>query len=805
MARYLIYIFTTALFLLSSANASPADKFLGNLTSFERTEQGILLHCENQASLEIRIYHDAVFRVTLRRKDQDMSLLEQVISDGDWEFPEFSLLVEDAFITLGTREINIIVHKMPCRLTVVDKKGMVINKDDPGLGIGWRGDRVQVWKSLAPGERFFGLGGSSGNLDLRGRQRILQNRRISDPENHSYSIPFYLGMVRETAYGIYLNNSYRSVFDFGAGNLRFASISADGGALDYFFFYGPRVDVVLTHYTRLTGRTPLPPGWALGYHHHYTGSSSNYEPQVLAEELSHRNIPFGGIHLSQSYMRGRRMFTWDDRRIGDPQKLSTALEKSGFRLLTTLIPAIRADETYSVAREGITSAHFMPYPDGEPYRGDWGFGPAFLPDFGKPGTVNWWLNHLRESMSGSVSGYFCEDNEPSGRDGAFPPEVLITRSDEKANFAEMRNLYALKMVESIYNDSLGSDSSGQRPFLISRAGFAGLQNYAAAWTGDQSAGVVDLRAAVRRMLGMSISGLPFVGSDVGGFIGQPSASVFTRWIQLGAVSPLLLNRSRTSGQLPWEYSTTIDDITSHHLRWRYRILPYIYHLFWEASESGSPIVRPLFYHFQNDSAVYNSKYQEQFMLGDHILVAPVVEADAQVRELYLPEGSWLNYHTDEVYEGKQEVAIEAPLDQLPMFLRAGAMIPMWRGSSGDSLQFDIFAVRAYSSYLLYEDDQTSFRYKQGDYRLSEFELFPGEKKKTLTKRRLENGLPEPERVIVFRFHNWSQIPKRIRLGKKKLPKISKGVAESGYSYDLERKILVIHIPDLAEEQTLTIE
>ncbi|RMH96357.1 MAG: DUF5110 domain-containing protein [Calditrichaeota bacterium] len=798
-----------------SQNSQAQYMFLGNVNSWEQEISGVILHCDNDVQLGIRFLHDSMFRVTLFRPDYHEPLLDYPLVKKEWEAVPLDYAEDDSTLTLSSSRITLIIEKSPCRLVVLDKAGNVINKDDPGMGIGWDGKEVRCWKTISPEERFFGLGEKTGNVNKRGREYVMWNSDTPGYSNQAdplyQSIPFFIGLREGNAYGIYLNNSYRTTFNMGAGNRRYYSFSADGGNLDYFFIYGPEIPRVVQLYSELTGKMPLPPLWALGYQQCRWSYYPEEEVRTLARTFREKKIPADVIYLDIHYMDGYRVFTWDKERFPDPEKMLNDLREMGFHVVTIIDPGVKVDSSYPVSREGVTGKHFLRYPDGTVYVGEVWPGPAFFPDFSHPATRRWWGRHLGRLLQQGVAGLWNDMNEPAVWGNAFPNEVLMHDNGLNSNMKKMHNLYGFLMSQTAYEAALKSQPN-KRPFILTRAGFAGEQRFTAVWTGDNRSSWDHLALGIRMMLGLSLSGIPFVGTDVGGFMGDPTPELMVRWMQVGVFSPLFRNHTHwdTRDQEPWAFGETVEAMCREAIELRYRLLPYLYTLFQEASENGTPILRPLFWYHQEDPVVYETTFQEQFYVGEHLLVAPVVKEGERLKKVYLPEGKWLDWHSETVYEGGRTVVVEAPLERIPLFLRSGAIIPtrdpvQYVGEKPIStLYLDVFPGSDYGNFRLYEDDGESFDYLQGQYRLTQFEYLKEGDHLTFTINRVHDKHDPGERMLEIRFHTINRKPHRAHLDNRDLAEIAPTSDTEGFYYDATRHLLVVRFPDEPGEQVLSL-
>lgn len=810
---------------LTAAPTTPAPagpsgyEFLGDLVSFERTETGITLRCEPGADLAIRFLAPGVFRVTLDRPGIDELPLEWPVAVDPAEPVELDVTEDDTRLLVRSAEIDLAIGRTPCRLSVLDKSGAVISADDPGLGIGWDGNEVRVWKSIAEDERFFGLGEKTGDLDKRGGEWVMWNSDTyaygPDTDPVYQSVPFFIGLRDGRAYGVYLNNSHRSVFNMGAGNHRYYSFAAEGGALDYVFFHGPTIPRVVERYTALAGRTPMPPGWALGNQQ----SRWSYYPQAevlrIARTFREKAIPADVIYLDIHYMDGFRVFTWDRDRFPDPEGMLAELEEMGFKVVTIIDPAVKEDPEYAVARQGLDGDHFVRYPDGEVYVGSVWPGRSYFPDFSRAGTRDWWGGHLAGMLDQGVDGFWNDMNEPAVWGKAFPLEVVMEDEGRRSSMKRMHNLYASLMARATV-EGWRRHRPDTRPFVVTRAGFAGIQRHATVWTGDNVASWEHLELGIRMLLGLGLSGVPFVGMDVGGFVGTPSPELFARWIQVGAFTPFFRTHTaiNTPAQEPWAFGEHVEEIARSAIELRYRMLPSLYSLFREAHETGAPILRPLFWHHPGDSTAYGPESQSQFLVGERLLVAPVTREGHRARTVHLPAGEWLHLASETVYEGGRSVVVDAPLEEIPMFLGAGGILftrearPFVQPGPAGALTLEVFPGEEPAETALYEDDQVSLDYERGIYRLTRYETVRRADGITLTRQVEHDRFAVPDRLLTVRFHAVDEPPRAVAVEDRALERMDPERADrrdtEGYAHDPDRRVLTVRFRESGARQTVEV-
>ncbi len=799
-----IFIIVTSLLVISLQSVLLAKyNFLGNVTAVEPSKSGVLLTCQDNALLRIEFKKSNLLRVTLGRNGQFGPLLSYALQNLGEKSPNIQFSQDQEVVTLKSSELRIEISKAPCRMTVFDNSGNILNQDDPAFGIGWDADEVRCWKTISPDEKFFGLGEKTGNLDKRGSQWEMWNsdvpgyRPTSDPIYQS--IPFFIGLRDKQAYGIYFNNSYRTRFNMGAGNLRYYSFSAEQGNMDYFLIYGPQVDRVVADYTELTGRPPMWPRWALGYQQCRWSYFPESEVITLAETFRNKKIPADVIYLDIHYMNGYRVFTWDKSRFPNPASMLKKLRDMGFRVVTIIDPGVKADSSYFVCKQGLENNYFLKYPDGTNYQGLVWPGVSFFPDFSSSPVQKWWGGLFKNMLDVGVAGFWNDMNEPAVWGQAFPPEVVFDDNGAKSSQKKMHNLYGFLMAQTAYRGNLAANPN-QRPFIITRAGFAGEQRFTTVWTGDNVASWEHLELGIRMLQGMGLSGISFAGMDVGGFIGHPTPELYARWIQVGAVSPFFRTHTEygTEDQKPWSFGENIEEINRKTIRWRYQILPYLYSLMWQSHQSGAPIIRPMFWQFQNDGRAYDWESQQQFLLGRKLLVAPVTREGQYLRKLYLPQGSWMDMRDGAVYSGPADIIVDAPLDKLPVFLKQGGILPMW----DEEVQWTdekpmkelslVVCCGDTGSFDLYEDDGATMEYLDGKYRISHLALKEANNSITLSRELLHNDYQSPVASYNIKFEGVRHEPGTIFVDGEKFA-LSKMPSQYSARFDQNRNELVLAI------------
>jgi len=660
------------------------------------------------------------------------------VSNRELGAPGASVEVGASQSTLKTAALRVTIRHDPFRISVADAAGNVLDEDDPERGIGFVGRQVKVWKRLRPDEFVYGLGEKSGRLNKRGPHLGGGTYVMWTTDAYDYgddtdplyvSIPFYMVLREGRAHGVFLDNTFRSVFDVGHESPDRLAFGAEDGELDYYVIDGPEPKRVLERYTALTGRTPLPPRWSLGYHQCRYSYYPESRVRFIADNFRERRIPADVIWLDIHYLDGYNPFTWDKERFPDPKRMIADLRQRGFRLVTIVDPHPKKQPGWSVYDSGLKADAFVKNPDGTVYEAPvWPSnaeknpGPSVFPDFSKPAGRKWWGSQFKFYTDVGVAGIWNDMNEPAAFVDPFHTMALDARHDNEGqptDTREIHNVYGLLNTQGTYEGLLALRPD-ERPFVLTRATFAGGQRYAAVWPGDNQSNWDALRASLPMLMGMGLSGLSFVGSDIGGFAKAPSAELLTRWLQTGVFYPFMRMHTEIGSpdQEPWSYGVRHEAVNRRAIELRYELLPHVYNAMREASETGVPAMRPLMLEYPKDPkalAIY-----DQFLFGADLLVAPVLREEVAERSVYLPAGDWYDFWTGRRLAGGETIRVGVTIDSIPVFVRAGAFVfrqPVVQHTgemAGQPLIVDVYPAAA-SDARLYEDDGESRQYLKGAF------------------------------------------------------------------------------------------
>lgn len=530
---------------------------------------------------------------------------------------------------------------------------------------------------LPPEAHVFGTGERALGFNLRTKQVRLWNQ---DPGGYApghdplyLTIPSYLCVHNRGCYMLFYENSYDGTLELNEQ----AAVRFEGGALRYYLLTGS-LERIFELYADLTGLPPMPPKWSLGYHQSRFSYETEAEVRQIVKGFLERDLPLSAIHLDIDYMDGYRVFSINTQRFPELARLAHDVLESGVRLVPILDPGIKKDSGFPVYNSGKASGAFVRSPGGELLHAPVWPGWVGYPDFSDPSARAWWGEQYADLLAAGAAGFWHDMNEPvafaAWGDRTLPKPTPHSVEGRGGEHAEMHNLYGLLMNRAGF-EALRRFVPDRRPWLLSRSGWAGLQRYAWTWTGDTESSWEALRQTIGTVLGLSLSGIPFSGPDIGGFFGSPSAELYLRWFQLAALLPFFRTHSgkHTPRREPWSFGSPTLNLVREALALRYRLLPYLYTLAWEASRTGQPLVKPLFWLDIADRELWDS--DDAFLLGDDLLVAPILQEGATSRNVQLPAGRWYEFPTGSYFDGPSRISLPAPLDRIPILVRAGSVLP----------------------------------------------------------------------------------------------------------------------------------
>jgi alpha-glucosidase len=562
--------------------------------------------------------------------------------------------------------------------------------------------RARLELRAPPGEHYLGFGEKVGPLDKRGMHFTFWNTDVvphhPDTDPLYQSIPFFVGLRQGVAWGFFLDESWRSEVDVALADDSRIQWESWGPELDCYLLTGPGPADVVRRYATLTGRPPLPPLWSLGAQQSRWGYENADDIRGVIQGYRRRGLPLDCVYLDIDCMDAYKVWTWDGARYPDPAGLVREAAAEGVRLVPIIDPALRLEPGWDVYEEAKARDYLVRYDRGGVLVGEVWPRPAVFPDLTRPEVQRWWGGLHAGFVELGLAGFWNDMNEPSCF--AVQPDVgILTLTQERAEgvghvegktlpddarhgdkrHLEVHNVYALGMAKGAF-EALRELRPDARPFLLTRAGYAGIQRYAAVWTGDNSSHWSQLETSLPMLMGLGLAAVALTGVDIPGFIGRANGELLVRWMQTGTFYPLMRNHAGkgTSPQEPWRFGEPYLTLARQALERRYRLLPTLYTLMHEASETGLAPMRPLLMESPGDAEALGAF--DQFLFGRDLLVAPVVRPGQTKRLAYLPEGQWLEWpgleRAGAVREGSQHVIADGPLDTVPVWLRAGGAVAL---------------------------------------------------------------------------------------------------------------------------------
>ena len=711
--------------------------FPAEVVSWKREENTFYFKCSNNLILEVGIKSDKVIRFRyapdgIFMRDFSYSYAHEYKG----EIKSLEIIEEEEEFLILTAKLECSIGKKDLHIKILDHDGVLITEDEKGFHfqehMQYGGNISIVTRKVQSGEHFFGLGDKPTDLDLRGKRLEMWGKdtyafgKETDPIYKN--IPFFIGLHHKISYGIFFDNSFRSFFDFGLERKNVASFWSQGGEMNYYFIYGPDLMEVSETYAHMTGKPELPPLWALGYHQCKWSYYPETKVKEICEGFRERKIPCDSIYLDIDYMDGFRCFTWNKVYFPDPKRMIKELADQGFKTIVIIDPGIKIDDNYWVYNEGLQKGYFCKRMDGPLMKGKVWPGECNFPDFTNPEVREWWSGLFAGLIETGVKGVWNDMNEPAVFETeTMPYDVRHDYDGDPGSHRKAHNIYGMQMARATY-EGVKRIAKPNRPFVITRSGYSGVQKYSSVWTGDNLASWEHLAIANRQCQRLSVSGISFCGSDIGGFIQSPTGELYARWIQLGIFH--MFCRTHSSGdhgeQEPWSFGEEVEDIAREYIELRYKLLPYIYTTFWQYVTNGTPALRPLTFLDQMDTETHFR--QDEFGMGDNLLVCPVMQEEIDGRWLYLPEGNWYYFWDDEFVEGSNEVWAEAPMNIIPIYVRAGAVIPMYPVMQYvgqfivEELSLHAYFEQKATDSILYEDAGDGYDYKEGIYNIKHFNV-----------------------------------------------------------------------------------
>ncbi|MBL0156902.1 MAG: glycoside hydrolase family 31 protein [Bryobacterales bacterium] len=781
-------------------------RLAGNVTGAKPLPGGIELTLDSGGLARVDVLRPGMirFRFSPSGKLQNYRTGAVILNDE----PNLGTLVTEAdeSIIVRTSAAVITIRKKPFQVEVNRRDGSLVLADDQA-GTGWDDSTGLVFtRKVAPqGESYFGLGARGGPIDRRGRVIVMHNvdrnayTEFTDPLY--ISIPFFYGVRDGRAWGLFLDNPADPYFDLDAAQNGLMTLGAAKGELDYYVFVGPEPWTVSAAYSELTGPTPLPPLWALGFHQSRYGYKSQDEFISVAQRLRRERFPCDILWFDIDYMDRQQDFTWNAKTFPNPVEMNRSLDQLGFKRINIVEPLIGTSDANWPYLDA--TGLFLRNPDGTSNVSEIWYGDVSFIDFTNPAARFWYKLALSAFMDKyAINGLWQDLNEPAQN---FMPTVLHDNDGQPLSDLEARNTYAFNMAKTSW-ETMREIRPTTRPWAISRSGYSGIQRYSANWSGDTLSTFDSLRVSLQMTISMGVSGQNFFGHDIGGFLGSPSAELFYRWMQFGSMIPLFRNHATDTSDPRelWSFGPQVAANVRDVINFRYQLLPYLYTAFKDTTDSGLPLVAPLWFYYPADERTFRE--DTSFLLGRDLLVAPVITEGANARTIYLPKGDdWVNFHANTIIAGGQTVMASAPVGLMPLFVRAGSVIVMGpirqsvKDNSGSSLTVLAFPGATEGAAEVYEDDGESTDYEKGSFNRTRFEQYQVAGGRVVVVKRVATGFARPARNFSIRFRAMANKPAQVQVNGVGVVEVDQETKldsiQFGWWYDAQARTLVVRVPD----------
>ena len=713
------------------------------------------------------------------------------------------------------------VQKDPLRLHFADANGTPLTHESGGYARQGAGHHVAF--ALHDSTRVYGTGERAGSLNLRGRAFDLYNTQQygyhEAPPQMKVNVPL---AVTSGGYGLYVDTTWPTRLDIGAASSNTFSVDVEGGALTYYLMAGSDVPAQLEQYTALTGRQPMPPKWSLGYIQSKYGYRTEADARAVVDELRANDIPIDALILDLYWFEHMGDLRWNRERFPEPFQMMRDLREDGVETIAITEPFLVTES--QLFDEGDQAGYFAQNEAGDTYLIDnwWSCTEsvansvegcqAALLDLTNPAARSWWWGQYPIFMGSEMGGLWTDLGEPEQH-----PEGM---QHYEGSVASVHNAYNLLWAKTLF-DGYRDWRPNQRLVNLTRAGSAGIQRYSTfLWSGDVGRSYEGLQSQPPLLLNMSLSGLAYYSSDLGGFTnGTTTDELYTRWLQHGAFTPTMRPHGvDDQATEPTRFSDETLAIVRDYVRLRYRLMPYLYTLAHENHTTGMPLTRPLFFADADNPALHD--YDDAYLFGDAFLVAPVMTEGQREKTVELPAGSWIHYWSGQAYAGRQAVTVDAPLDEMPLFVRAGSIIPMrpvaphTGAQPQDELHLDVYpGPNARHSASLYEDDGATLAYEHGAYATTALHQV----------RRTVDGTPvldviveaatgtydgQPEaRTLAPTVHRLSSVPASVTHNGTSLAErgsVDAVARRGGFYYDADTQQLHIRVADAAVDTAHTL-
>jgi alpha-glucosidase (family GH31 glycosyl hydrolase) len=810
MKRY--YLRKIGLILILPFIQATGQTYVGDYTGHTVAGKAISVHA-GASSARFIFYQADILRVDFLPAPGTVLDSSFVVTQDTTEMVSLFITETDSTLEIASPSINVRCSKYPLRVSYYDATGRLLLAEPVSGGLATDQSARVANFSLSPSEHFYGTGERGIGLDLRGLAFDSYNTQVygygSALSTMNINIPF---LASTNGYALYFENTYKGRFNLGSIDPSTFSYRTLGGELSYYFIAASTTKDQLERYTWLTGRQPLPPRWAFGFLQSKFGYQTETAARSMVQTMRQKQIPCDAIILDLYWFDRMGDISWNLATFPTPFQMMTDFLTQGIKTVVITEPYVIINS--SNFGEASFNRYLGTDASGQTYLLDnwWSCNcDAGLLDMTKPAARDWWWNKHPPFFGSQLAGIWTDLGEPE----RHPDDMM----HHLGSTMKTHNIYNLVWAKTIF-EGFNQFRSNQRLVNLTRSGYAGIQRYGVVpWSGDVAKNFSGLSVQLPMLLNMGMSGLGYHNSDIGGFCcGFTTPELYVRWMQYGTFCPI--TRAHGAGPAvggqdtePWAFGATAEDISRHYIQLRYQLLPYIYTFARENYETGTPLARPLFFDYPTDNTLYN--HSSSYLWGDAILVSPVVQAGQTTKDVYLPQGRWVYYWDDQVYNGGQSINVATPLEIMPIFVKSGSIIPRQPIMNyTNERPLDTLMLSVYPSsiedatFTLYEDDGQTLDYQSASFALTEFTQSLVVTS-SLTSMNIEIGAAQgtytgkpQQRVYLTDVHGISASPTAVRKNGVLLPErfsyAELRAGGDGFFYDSASDILYIHTPTNAD-------
>jgi alpha-glucosidase len=636
-------------------------------------EYGFLQFLTNLGDFYIGLYESDIVRIITHNDDFNRSFSLEPLQNHQ----SFEVIEDHDYYIFELITFKIVVNKSPFGLSIIKNDQVKFVQQ----AIGFHNESSYLVINRHYDDFIYGLGEKTGFLNKNNEKTVNWNSDVFEPHTRTnkqlyQSINMFTYMNKDTKFGVFIDNPGRVTFDFDTVST-IGSIITECGKMDYYLYLGDTLKDIVKQHALVSGTTYLPPLWALGYHQ----SRHSYEStEVLMDIYNHfkeKEIPVDAIYLDILYMDHYKVFSFNPDTYHNIAEVIDYLKTEGVKIVPIVDPGVKVEKGYHYYEEGLKNDFYCKDQDGLIFTGEvWPGKSAFYDYMNSNAREAWGKNHQFYTDLG-IEGIWNDMNEPSvfnAEGNTLPPNTVHHVDGKQKNHREMHNLYGLGMSMATFEGI--QKLTRKRPFVLTRAGYAGIQKYATVWTGDNRSSWEHLEMTLPMCLNLGMSGVSLCGPDIGGFMDHAFEELMIRWTQIGTFLPFFRNHSSIGmkRQEPWQFGERCEKISRDYIQLRYRLIRYIYSEAFKSHQTGLPMMRPLLLEYEEDHVTHG--IHDQFLLGSNLLVAPIMRPNETVRKVYLPKGNWYDFFTHQKYKGNQWILVKAELDEIPVFVRAGSVIPL---------------------------------------------------------------------------------------------------------------------------------